>query len=69
MRIRADHGQSHERHVREREVAVKEAAKTWDLPGYDYSAIEESKITAFVDRVQEMVRKAESDAKRLHVSS
>lgn len=59
--------QSHERHVKERESAVKEAAKSWNMAGYDYSPLEESKIATFVERLQEMVRKAESDMKRLQV--
>jgi DNA repair protein RAD50 len=54
--------------VREREAAVREAAKTHNFAGYDYSPLEEHKVVDFVDKLHELVRKAESDYKRLQVS-
>lgn len=53
--------------MREREAAVRELSKTFNIPGYDYSPLEEAKVADFVDRLQELVRKAEADLKRLQV--
>jgi DNA repair protein RAD50 len=46
---------------------VRELSKTFNIPGYDYSPLEEGKVADFVDRLQELVRKAEADLKRLQV--
>ena len=61
--------QSYERNVREREAAVREASKQHNFSGYDYSPLEEAKIVEFVDKLHEMVRKAESDLRKLQVST
>lgn len=55
--------------MRERENKVRELSKTFNFPGYDYSPLEEAKVIDLVDKLQEIVRKAESDLKRLQVSS
>jgi len=47
---------------------VKEAANAHDFAGYDYSPLEEGKIVDFIDKLNELVRKAESDLKKLQVS-
>lgn len=54
--------------MRDRESAVKEAANAHDFDGYDYSPLEEAKILEFIDKLHELVRKAESDLKKLQVS-
>lgn len=46
---------------------MREAAKTHNFAGYDYSPLEEGKVLEFVDKVHELVRRAESDLKRLQV--
>jgi len=46
---------------------VKEAAKTHNYAGYDYSPLEEHKIVDFVDKLHELVKRAEADYKRLQV--
>jgi DNA repair protein RAD50 len=48
---------------------VKEVAGSHNMSGYDSSPLEENKITEFVDRLHEMVRRAESDLKKLTVRS
>jgi DNA repair protein RAD50 len=48
---------------------VREAAKNHNYAGYDYSPLEEAKIVEFVDKLHELVRRAESDLKKLQVSS
>ncbi|ORX37164.1 hypothetical protein BD324DRAFT_625039 [Kockovaella imperatae] len=55
----------YERNVKERESAIRQAAKTHDFAGYDYSPLEESKVVEFVDKLHELVRRAESDLKKL----
>jgi DNA repair protein RAD50 len=60
--------EAYERNVKEREAAVKEAANAHDFSGYDYSPLEEAKVTEFIDKLHELVRKAESDLKKLQVS-
>ena len=59
--------QNYQRNLREREAAVKEAAKTHNYAGYDYSPLEEHKIVDFVDKLHELVKRAEADYKRLQV--
>ena len=59
--------QNYQRNLREREAAVKEAAKTHNYAGYDYSPLEEHKIVDFVDKLHELVKRAEADTKRLQV--
>ncbi|ORY30598.1 hypothetical protein BCR39DRAFT_529095 [Naematelia encephala] len=54
-----------EKNVREREAAVREAAKTYNYAGYDYSPLEEPKVIEFIDKLHELVRKAEADLKKL----
>jgi len=49
-------------------MAVKEAANAHDFAGYDYSPLEEAKIVDFIDKLNELVRKAESDLKKLQAS-
>lgn len=46
---------------------MKEAANSHDFAGYDYSPLEEAKILDFIDKLHELVRKAESDLKKLQV--
>jgi DNA repair protein RAD50 len=60
--------QAYERNLKDREAAVKEAANSHDFAGYDYSPLEEAKIVDFIDKLNELVRKAESDLKKLQVS-
>jgi DNA repair protein RAD50 len=60
--------QAYERNVKEREAAVKEAADAHDFAGYDYSPLEDAKIVDFIDKLNELVKKAESDLKKLQVS-
>ncbi|KAK4689016.1 DNA repair protein RAD50, partial [Tremellales sp. Uapishka_1] len=55
----------YERNLKEREAAVREAAQTHNFAGYDYSPLEEAKIVDFVDKLHELVRRADSDLKRL----
>ena len=47
---------------------MKEAANAHDFAGYDYSPLEDGKIVDFIDKLNELVRKAESDLKKLQVS-
>ena len=54
--------------MKEREAAVREASKTHNFAGYDYSPLEESKVVEFVDKLHELVRRAEADYKRLQAS-
>lgn len=58
---------AYERNLREREAAIRQIAKTHDLVGYDYSPLEDSKVAEFVNKIYEMVRKAENDLKKLQV--
>lgn len=46
---------------------MKEVANAHNISGYDNSPLEESKIVEFVDRLHEMVRRAESDMKKMQV--
>jgi DNA repair protein RAD50 len=46
---------------------VREAANAHDFAGYDYSPLEEAKILDFIDKLHELVRRAESDLKKLQV--
>lgn len=59
--------QAYNRNVKAREEAVREAARAHDYQGYDYSPLEESKIVEFMDKLQELIRKAEADLKRIQV--
>jgi DNA repair protein RAD50 len=47
---------------------VKEAADAHDFAGYDYSPLEDAKIVDFIDKLNELVKKAESDLKKLQAS-
>lgn len=58
---------AYERNLREREAAIRQIAKAHDLVGYDYSPLEDSKVAEFVNKIYEMVRKAENDLKKLQV--
>lgn len=58
---------NYERNVRERESTVRDLANTHNYPGYDYSPLEETKIVDFLDKLHELVRKAESDLKKVQV--
>lgn len=60
--------QAYERNLKVREAVVREAAKAHDFAGYDYSPLEESKVAEFLDKLFELVRRAESDYKKLQVS-
>ena len=60
--------QAYDKNIGERESSVREVAKTHDLAGYDYSPLEESKVVEFLDKLHELVRRAEADLKRLQVS-
>lgn len=60
--------QAYERNLKDRESAVREVAKTHNFGGYDYSPLEDNKIVEFVDKLHELVRKAEADLKKLQVS-
>ncbi|OWZ73899.1 hypothetical protein AYX14_00623 [Cryptococcus neoformans] len=63
------HRQTYERNLREREAAIRQIAKAHDLVGYDYSPLEDSKVAEFVDKIYDMVRKAESDLKKLQMEN
>ncbi|GFZ50594.1 Hydrolase acting on acid anhydrides [Saitozyma sp. JCM 24511] len=54
-----------ERNVRERESAIREVAKTHNFAGYDYSPLEDAKIVEFVDKLHDLVRRAEADLRKL----
>lgn len=58
---------NHEQHLRDREKAVHEVAKAHNIPGFDYSPLEDTKVAEFVERFQDLIRKAESDLKRIQV--
>lgn len=58
---------AYERNLREREAAIRQISKAYDLVGYDYSPLEDSKVAEFVNKIYEMVRKAENDLKKLQV--
>jgi DNA repair protein RAD50 len=59
--------QNFERNVRERESAIREVAKTHNFAGYDYSPLEDAKIVEFVDKLHDLVRRAEADLRKLQV--
>lgn len=59
--------QRYKKNVVAREAAVKEAAKTHNYAGYDQSPLEEAKVVEFIDKVHELVRRAESDHKKVKV--
>ncbi|KAL7420509.1 DNA repair protein rad50 [Cryptotrichosporon argae] len=56
---------NYEKNVREREAAVREVAKAHNFGGYDVSPLEEAKVFEFIDKLHELVRRAESDLKKL----
>lgn len=58
---------AYERNLREREAVIRQIAKAHNLVGYDYSPLEDSKVAEFVNKIYEMVRKAENDLKKLQV--
>lgn len=58
---------AYERNLREREAVIRQIAKDHNLVGYDYSPLEDSKVAEFVNKIYEMVRKAENDLKKLQV--
>lgn len=51
--------------MKERETAVRDLAKTHNFSGFDYSPLEDTKVADFIDKLHELVRKAESDLKRM----
>lgn len=51
--------------MKEREAAVRDLAKQHDFSGFDYSPLEDTKVADFIDKLTELVRKAESDQKRM----
>lgn len=53
--------------MRDRENTIREAAKTHNLAGYDYSPIEEAKVAEFIEKLGELVSRADSDLRRLQV--
>jgi DNA repair protein RAD50 len=57
--------QTYERNVKEREAAISEVARSQNFPGYDYSPLEDHKVDEFMDRLHELVRKADTDYNRL----
>ncbi|OCF56822.1 DNA repair protein RAD50 [Kwoniella mangroviensis CBS 10435] len=59
----------YEKNLREREAVIREVAKTHDFPGYDYSPLEDHKIMEFVEKMHELVRKAENDLKKLQAEN
>lgn len=46
---------------------MKEAAKTHNYAGYEQSPLEEAKVVDFIDKLHELVRRAESDHKKVKV--
>ncbi|EJT49074.1 hypothetical protein A1Q1_01723 [Trichosporon asahii var. asahii CBS 2479] len=55
------------RNVKEREAAVRNLAKQHNFSGFDYSPLEDTKVADFIEKLQELVRKAESDLKRIQM--
>lgn len=51
--------------MKDRESAIREIAKTHNFSGFDYSPLEDDKVADFIDKLHELVRKAESDLKRI----
>lgn len=47
---------------------MREIAKQHNFAGYDYSPLEDAKIAEFVEKLHDLVRKAEGDLKKLQVS-
>jgi len=47
---------------------VREAAKTHNFAGYDYSPLEEAKVAEFVEKLNELVSRADADLGRLQVN-
>ncbi|WVR06574.1 hypothetical protein IAU60_003606 [Kwoniella sp. DSM 27419] len=60
---------NYERNLREREAAIREVAKTHNFAGYDYSPLEDHKVMEFVEKMHELVRKAENDLKKLQADN
>nr|XP_031864453.1 uncharacterized protein CI109_000367 [Kwoniella shandongensis]KAA5531525.1 hypothetical protein CI109_000367 [Kwoniella shandongensis] len=60
---------AYERNVKERESAIREVAKTHNFAGYDYSPLEDHKIAEFVEKMHDLVRKAENDLKKLQAAN
>ncbi|RXK35035.1 hypothetical protein M231_07713 [Tremella mesenterica] len=57
----------YERNLKERELAVREAAKIHNYAGYDYSPLEENKIVEFIDILHDLVRRAETEQKKVQM--
>ncbi|EKC98002.1 hypothetical protein A1Q2_07799 [Trichosporon asahii var. asahii CBS 8904] len=55
------------RNVKEREAVVRNLAKQHNFSGFDYSPLEDTKVADFIEKLQELVRKAESDLKRIQM--
>lgn len=53
--------------MKEREAAVRNLAKQHNFSGFDYSPLEDTKVADFIEKLQELVRKAESDLKRIQM--
>jgi DNA repair protein RAD50 len=60
--------QRYEEDLKAREVAVKDVAKEHNIAGYDVSPLSETRISEFVDKFHEHVRRADVDLKRIRVS-
>nr|XP_018262086.1 DNA repair protein RAD50 [Kwoniella dejecticola CBS 10117]OBR84244.1 DNA repair protein RAD50 [Kwoniella dejecticola CBS 10117] len=60
---------TYQKNLREREAVIREVAKTHDFAGYDYSPLEDHKVLEFVDKLHELVRKAENDLKKLQAEN
>ncbi|OCF37294.1 DNA repair protein RAD50 [Kwoniella heveanensis BCC8398] len=59
----------YEKNIRERETAIREVAKNHNFAGYDYSPLEDHKVMEFVEKMHELVRKAENDLKKLQADN
>ena len=60
--------QTYERNLQERESKIREIARTHDFSGYDHSPLEDSKAAEFVDKLHELIRRAEGNLRRVKVS-
>nr|XP_019013012.1 DNA repair protein RAD50 [Kwoniella pini CBS 10737]OCF51793.1 DNA repair protein RAD50 [Kwoniella pini CBS 10737] len=60
---------TYQKNLREREAVIREVAKTHNFAGYDYSPLEDHKVLEFVEKMHELVRKAENDLKKLQADN
>ena len=65
--VEAD-AQAYERNLADRETKIREIARTHDFSGYDYSPLEDSKAAEFVDKLHELIRRAEGSLRKVKVS-